>query len=646
MITKTQTMKNQNWYKLIYQFAVIGILAFMGFRILFDKAYAPDFEAYCPFGGLQALGSYITMGSLSCSMTSTQIMMGVVLFIGIVLFSRLFCGYICPLGTVGEWIGKLGERLKVRITLKGITDNTLRLLKYVLLFITFYLTLKSSELFCKKFDPYYAVASGFDTDVILLWALIAIGALLIGSLFFRLFWCRYLCPLGALSIIFKYSWWFLGALALYVILLLVGLNISYVYPLLIITAGGYILEVTRKDKVCPNPVHITRKVGMCATCKLCTETCPQGIDVASMEKVTHADCTLCGDCLHACPEKDTLQINKRNIKWLPSVVLGTLIILGVTAGSLFELPTISHKWGTEEQLANAGTFEMSGLKNIKCFNSSNAFSNKMKGVEGIYGVSTYVASHSVHILYDTAMYNDEMIQQLIFVPVKRVIKEPSADVSNIVYHTLTIDKFFDPLDATYLQHLLDQKTEAVGYQSDFACPVIVRIYFPEGKAPDKETLMQAIESKYLCFTVNDNEFNVKLAYKVVTLEENSGSMSRNEFVRDMFVPVQSFFNEYQKYTPDVLKGMPVRLGKNAKLKQSYNYLISHISNEEGIVGFETSLNDSGEEMLTVWYVDSLTVPDRIFSVINADSLLLHYRDGTTGKMPSPFNFATADTVPY
>jgi hypothetical protein len=64
------------------------------------------------------------------------------------------------------------------------------------------------------------------------------------------------------------------------------------------------------------------------------------------------------------------------------------------------------------------------------------------------------------------------------------------------------------------------------------------------------------------------------------------------------------------------------------------------------VGFETSLNDSGEEMLTVWYVDSLTVPDRIFSVINADSLLLHYRDGTTGKMPSPFNFATADTVPY
>ncbi|MBE0666245.1 MAG: 4Fe-4S binding protein, partial [Bacteroidales bacterium] len=205
----------------------------MGFRIFLDKAYAPDFEAYCPLGGIQALGSYLTMDSLSCAMTSTQIMMGVALFIGIVFFSRLFCGYICPLGTISEWIGKLGDRLKVRITLTGFADYALRFLKYALLFVTFYFTLKSSELFCKKFDPYYAVASGFNSDVVLLWAALAIGALVVGSLFLRLFWCRYLCPLGALSVIFKFTWWFAGVMALYIILLLLGLNISYVYPLLI-----------------------------------------------------------------------------------------------------------------------------------------------------------------------------------------------------------------------------------------------------------------------------------------------------------------------------------------------------------------------------------------------------------------------------
>ncbi len=642
--SKPSEMKKQNWYKLFYQFAIIGILTFMGFRLLFDKAYAPDFEAYCPFGGLQALGSYLTMNSLSCAMTSTQIMMGVGLFIGIVLFSRLFCGYICPLGTIGEWIGKLGDRLKVRVTLRGFADYGLRLLKYVLLFITFYFTLKTSELFCKKFDPYYAVASGFNGDVVLLWAIIAIVAIVVGSLFIRLFWCRYLCPLGALSAIFKFSWWFLGVMAVYVILLLIGLDISYVYPLIVITAGGYILEVTRMNRVWPDPVHITRNTDTCTACGLCTESCPQGIDVASEVKVTHTDCTLCGDCLHACPEKDTLRINKRNMKWLPAVVLGVLIILGITAGSLFELPTISQKWGTPEELESAGVFEMSGLKNIKCFGSSTAFANQMRRVDGIYGVSTFVASHTVNILYDTAMYNDEKIQQLIFLPVKRLIKPLPEDVDSVVYHTMTIDKFFDPLDATYLQHLLGQKTDACGYQSEFACPVIVRIYFPAGKEPDRETLVKAIESKSLQFTVNDMEFNVKLPYRVETLEENSGWLSSAEFVREMFMPTKSFFNDNQKYTPDVLKGLTVRMGDNVQMKQRYNYLISHLSNDSGAVGFETSLDDAGAEMLTVWYVDTLTTPGSIFGALNADSLLLHYGDGSAGSVVNPFRFAPADTV--
>lgn len=631
-------MKKQNWYKLIYQFAIIGILTFMGFRLLFDKAYAPDFEAYCPLGGLQALGSYVTMDSLSCSMTSTQIMMGVVLFIGIVLFSRLFCGYICPLGTIGEWIGKLGERMKVRITPKGILDYALRLPKYALLFITFYFTLKSSELFCKKFDPYYAVASGFDSDVVLLWSLLAIVALVVGSLFVRLFWCRYLCPLGALSAIFKFSWWFLGIMAVYVVLLLVGLEISYVYPLIIITAGGYILEVARMKKVWPDPVHITRNTTTCIDCGLCSEECPQGIDVASMVKVTHTDCTLCGDCLHACPEKDTLQINKKNMKWLPAAVLGALIVLGITAGTLFELPTIDQKWGTPEQIKNAGLFEMSGLKNIKCFGSSTAFANQMRKVEGIYGVSTYVASHSIHILYDTTLYSDEKLQQMIFVPVKRVIDPVSKDVDSVAYYSLTIDKFFDPLDATYLQHLLDQKTDACGFQSDFACPVIVRIYFPAGKEPGMEDLVAAIESKSLTFTANDNEFHVKLPYKVITFDEQPVTLSKAEYANAMFIPTNSRFNGFSGFTNDVVSQYIVNMGANALLKARYTYLVSHLSNDKGVIGFETMLDSLGTELGVIHFVDTVTAPDNIYAAVNADSLLFHYSDGRTGKLANPFKF--------
>jgi len=637
-------MKKQNWYKLLYQLTIIGILLFMGFRLFFDKAYAPDFEAYCPFGGLQALGSYMTMDSLSCSMTSTQIMMGVVLFIGIVLFSRLFCGYICPLGTISEWLGKLGDKLKVRITPKGFADNALRLLKYALLFITFYFTLESSELFCKKFDPYYAAVSGFDSDVELWWALIAIGALVLGSVFFRLFWCRYLCPLGALSAIFKFSWWFLGAMTLYVILILAGLDIPYVWPLVIITAGGYILEVARMDKVRPDPVHITRNLDTCTSCRLCSASCPQGIDVASMEKVTHTDCNLCGDCLHACPEKDTLQINRKNMKWLPAAVLGALIILGITAGTLFELPTIDQKWGTPEQIESAGLFEMSGLKNIKCFGSSTAFANQMRRVDGIYGVSTYVASNTVHILYDTARYDGEKLQNLLFVPVKRVIDPAGSGADSVTFYSLTIDNFFDPLDAVYLQHLLDQRTDAIGYQSEFACPVKVRIYFPAGKEPRREELVSAIESKKLTFSANENEFNVSLPYKVVTFDESAGTISGKEYARQMFTAVTSYFNGYADFSGDVLNGYVLPLATNKQNSGMYSYLISHLSNDEGVVAFETSLDQGGEEVATVWYVDTLTSPENIYGYVNADTLTIHYSDGTTGRVANPFRFPEPGTT--
>ncbi|MDM8004144.1 MAG: hypothetical protein QUS66_14805, partial [Bacteroidota bacterium] len=160
----------------------------------------------------------------------------------------------------------------------------------------------------------------------------------------------------------------------------------------------------------------------------------------------------------------------------------------------------------------------------------------------------------------------------------------------------------------------------------------------------RETLTKAIESKSLSFTVNETEFNVKLPYKVVTFEEETGRLTPQEFAREMFMPTRSFFNDSQNYSEDVLKGMPVRLGENAKLSQRYSYLVSHLSNDGGIVGFETSLDDTGAEMLTLWYVDTLTTPERIFGALSADSLVLHYADGTVGTAPNPFRFEAADTV--
>lgn len=525
--------KKSNIIKYIYQFAVFAALFYMGLRLWFDDVYVADFEAYCPFGGLQALGSYINLNSLSCSMTTMQIVMGVMLLIGAALFSKLFCGYICPLGTVSEWLGKLGDKFRIKIRVPESLDNSLRALKYMLLFVTFYFTLTSSELFCKKFDPYYAVATGFGSDVVLMYSIIAIAVLIVGSVLFSFFWCRYLCPFGALTNIFRFFWWFAGISSVFIVLSLTGLEIPFVYPLLLITSAGYILEIIMVKKVSPSLTYITRDTDKCTKCNLCTENCPQEIDVAKMERVTHIDCNLCGDCLYACPEKDTLQINKRSMKWLPGVLLALLIVSGLLMGSIYELPTINLKWGSEEQITNSGTFTKDGLKNIKCFGSSTAFANRMRELDGIYGVSTYVSNHTVKVLYDKTMYNDTTLQKLIFVPQKRVIRDQEPGSESIAVYTLLVDQFFDPFDASYMQYLLQQNTSAYSFQSEFSCPVIIRIYFPAGKQPDPESLTDVIESEMLTYQVDEDFYKVKLNYRVVSISEKPEIISRQEYVEQV-----------------------------------------------------------------------------------------------------------------
>ena len=207
-------LKTTNWPRPVIQWGVILFVLIIAFIPKFNSNFVPDFEAYCPFGGIQAFGSYMLNQALSCTMTTAQIAMGLITMLAVLVFSKLFCAYVCPVGTISEWLTQLGEKLNVNITVKGVADKILRSLKYILLFITVYFTFKSNELFCKKFDPYYAVSTGFSADVVVLYASIAIFLVILGSVFVRLFWCKYICPFGAISNIFKFTGFFLIVLIL------------------------------------------------------------------------------------------------------------------------------------------------------------------------------------------------------------------------------------------------------------------------------------------------------------------------------------------------------------------------------------------------------------------------------------------------
>jgi polyferredoxin len=630
--------KNANWPRLVAQWGVIAFILILAFFPSILNITTPDFEAYCPFGGLQALGSYLLSGALSCTMTSAQIVMGILLFTGIVLLSKLFCSYICPIGTISEWLGRLGDKLKIRFTIKGFADKALRSLKYILLFITLYFTLQSNELFCKKFDPYFGVASGFNSDVVILYAAISIALVVFGSIFIRLFWCKYLCPLGAISNIFKFTLFFAATLAVYLILLQLGVYVSYVYPLAVACAGGYIIELTGHQKSKFFPVaKITRNTDSCIDCQLCSKKCPQAIDVASLKTVKHVDCNLCGDCLLVCPEKNTLTINKkRNWNRVPVIATVLLVILGITLGSVWEVPTIDERWEEPEVIENAAVFNQAGLKNIKCYGSSMAFANKMRNVEGVYGVATYVKHHRVKLYYNPEILNDEKIQEFLFTPQKKPIQPLAKGIDKVYEVSLTLENFFDSFDFSYLSILLKQKTDAVGVISEYACPVIVKIYFPE-EVKNKEELISILESETLTYETTAGESTVKLKYEVASKPEYK-TITRNEYVNLLFSPYQSVFNKRTSYSNDVLNSYLLPLEKNRGLRSRFPYIVSHLSNDNGIVEFKTKLDSTMEEVAEIFYVDTLTNEQNIIDALLKDSLSITYTNGKTAKVKNMFDF--------
>jgi ferredoxin len=630
--------KSSNWPRQVIQWAVILTVVILAALPLVNKGFTPDFEAYCPFGGVQALGSYLLNQSLACTMTSAQIVMGVLMMIGVFLFSKLFCGYICPIGTFSEWLGKLGDKLKVRITIKGIADKFLRSLKYGLLFITFYFTFDSNELFCKKFDPYYAIATGFSIDVVVLYAAIAIALVILGSIFIRLFFCKYICPFGAFANILKFTAFFVGILIVYIVLLKFGVEISYVWPLAIACVGGYIIEITGISGKFFPVTKITRNEISCIDCNLCNKKCPQGIDVANVKVVKDVDCNLCGECITACPVKNTVQINKKkSLRWLPVIAVVVLVAIGLSLGEIIEVPTIDQQWVPQEEMANAAVYSQAGLRSIKCYGSSMAFAAKMKRVPGIYGIAAYVGTNKIKITYDSTMLNPEKIQEAFFTPLKTPLKPLEKDVLNVQKVSVLLENFFDPYDFNYLSILLKQKTEAVGLQIEFGCPVNVFIYFPDNVDLDEKELTELLESKSVSYESAGKPTEAKLGYEVVKDMEIT-QITKEEYITLLFQPFIAHFNSFDDYDSLVIDTYRLPIGKNASLTARFPYMVSHLSNEKGIVSFETALDEEYKQVLDIGYIDSMTNAGRVYELLTSDSLFFTYRDGSTGSVENMFEF--------
>lgn len=156
-------------------------------------------HALCPFGGVVTIYQYATVGTFVQKIHESAFVLMIIGFVLAFLFGPVFCGWVCPLGTIQEWVAKLGRKFFKRRYNQFIPDHldkVLRYLRYLVLAWVVYVTATSGTLIFAKYDPYFALFNFWSSEVAI-GGLIILGATLVLSVFIERPWCKYACPYGA-----------------------------------------------------------------------------------------------------------------------------------------------------------------------------------------------------------------------------------------------------------------------------------------------------------------------------------------------------------------------------------------------------------------------------------------------------------------
>ncbi len=253
--------------------AVIGVQFILWVRYFESQGSTHYFgrpagvDGWLPIAGLMNLRYFLATWQVPPIHPSAMVLLCVFLLASL-LVKKAFCSWLCPVGTVSEYLWKAGRKVfhrNFRVP-RGL-DLPLRGLKYLLLafflFIVFTMPVQA-------LGDFLAAPFGIVADVKMLnffrymgaVGMTVIAAFVVLSVFIQNFWCRFLCPYGALM--------------------------------------GIVSVLS--------PVKIRRDAEACIDCGKCNKACPSHLPVDRLVQVRSVECTGCMECVAVCPAENTLQM--------------------------------------------------------------------------------------------------------------------------------------------------------------------------------------------------------------------------------------------------------------------------------------------------------------------------------------------------
>jgi polyferredoxin len=207
------------------------------------------------------------------------------------LFRKAFCSWFCPVGTVSEYLWKAGKRILGRnFRPWRWLDISLRGLKYLLLgfFVWAVASMPAHSIAAFMRSDYGVIA---DVKMLNFFRMLGqtgaviIALLVVASVFIQNFWCRYLCPYGAL----------------------LGLTSWF------------------------SPLRIRRNAGACIDCSKCANACPSALPVDKLLTIKSAECTGCLECVAVCPAEGALHMSTRGMERRGRAIPAWAMAAGVLA---------------------------------------------------------------------------------------------------------------------------------------------------------------------------------------------------------------------------------------------------------------------------------------------------------------------------
>ena len=241
------------------------------------------------FSALKTIYTGIIGGTFQLAANAGQVILAVAMLLVTAIMGRFFCGFLCSFGSMGDLFWFIGSKLKLRRpVIPEKADRVLKSLKYFLLAGIVVLgwtfgngLLSGTDNPWTVFGMYATLKGGADAA-----GLLSIGALLllgifVGSMYIERFFCRYLCPLGAVfAIVSRFRFY-----------------------------------------------KIRKPSRNCGSCQACSRRCTMGIPLYKTDTVSDPECIDCMKCADVCP--------KDNVKTNPKPALAAAVAVVAMSGMYY-----------------------------------------------------------------------------------------------------------------------------------------------------------------------------------------------------------------------------------------------------------------------------------------------------------------------